>query len=1258
VNHFSAFRRLAFTDSLDWKLKPVIWKSFDKSTAASAEVQYLFFTKKLGLSDILGINPYPLKEKRDWHKNQERLRRIVPVYTLYKPKSKKVQPVDIGDEKGEKPGGREDWYERAKLRETPQEQEGKYKDHLIPRFCDIPRGSRLTPERVKKLDVGEEITPEERDLFEEMLLNREKAIAFDWKECGKVHEDVTPPIVIKTVPHKAWQAAGFAFPKALREKMMEMLRDRLDKGVLERCFGPYRNPWFLVSKKTPGQYRLVNACMEMNRYTIRDANLPPSVDEFSEEFAGCQVSSLIDWFSGYDQLVLAEESRDMTAFMTPLGLLRMTTVPQGATNSIAQFVRIVEKILEPLLNHVAMPFMDDVGVKGPYTDYDNEEVLPGIRRFIYEHIQNLDQTLERIERAGVSIGPKSQFMKKGMTIVGFSTGSFGRLPEVTKVIKIISWPSCTCVSDARAFIGVCVFYRIWVYHFALIAEPIYRLTKKGVAWEWNEEQEEAMNTLKTALTSPPALCRISYEEGAGEIVIGVDASLGGWGGTMGQRDENKKLRVARYESGVWNKAERNYDATKRETRAVLKVLRKLRFYIYGVHFILETDAKVLVAQMERSATDLPGSLVTRWIACIQMFDFEIRHIPGEKHTAADGLSRRPATEVEREEEAKEGDIDDWPDKLLFDRGPLEFGMSHVSSRRHIKGTDAHSNLTTPHQLTQLDVCPTGIDLDEAEGESDQPEEGENDISEDEGVLEAGYSEDSIRIATYLISLRRPPDIDKKEYRNFKRKALQYTVRNHQLWKRANKNLPMRLVVDDEAKKAEVLKAMHDDLGHKGRESTYGLISTRYFWDDLYKEVKIYVRQCEACQRRATDRVDEALTSTAPPGLFEKVHIDITEMPSDGGRKHLVIARCDFSWWPEARALGDKSSEGVAKFLWEDIICRHGLFGDLVVDGGSENMKDVIALLNKMGANRIRISPYNSRANGTIERGHRTILAALSKMTNGGLKHWRQYLHSVLLAERITTHRPTGIDPFSLVYGRECVLPAESKFPTWRVLEWDKVRDRADLIALRARQLEMRDADLAESLARKKRIREEGKEAFDNTHNIRREPLKKNDIVLRYDKVITDIDKSSQTKLQYRWLGPYRIHSANEVGSFKLEEMDGVVLSRSFTGSQLKLFIKKTQFFAPAAGNEAENDSDAGNANEAEHSTQRGQEPSIPRVTRSIQQARRIELEEREEAERRHAEGDQVPTIQTRNSIGMVIRAPVLTDAQRAQYVRFDDLSDD
>jgi RNase H-like domain found in reverse transcriptase len=78
-----------------------------------------------------------------------------------------------------------------------------------------------------------------------------------------------------------------------------------------------------------------------------------------------------------------------------------------------------------------------------------------------------------------------------------------------------------------------------------------------------------------------------------------------------QLDALRRRHLSRYESGLWNKAERNYDATKRKCRGVLKALRKVRYWLYRVRFVLETDANVLVAQLNRSTTNLPRALVTR-----------------------------------------------------------------------------------------------------------------------------------------------------------------------------------------------------------------------------------------------------------------------------------------------------------------------------------------------------------------------------------------------------------------------------------------------------------------------------------------------------------------------------------------------------------------------------------------------------------------------------------------------------------------------
>jgi hypothetical protein len=317
----------------------------------------VFRPREISQGDEILIGDYRLSKISDGFSMSSGLSRLSKlselseefrVYTIYKRKADKVRPVDHGVSDGSKPGRVIDWVERSKKLDIAYEP-GLYSEWLIPKFSDIERGSRLTKERVSKLIVGSDLTKQEKAVFTEILYNREKVLAFDFSHCGKIHLDVAPPQVIKTVEHKAWQVPRFPVPKALVPVVVKMLQERLKNGVLEYCDSPYRNPWFLAKKKEAGKYRLINATMKINERTIRDANLPPSIDDFSEEFASCQVASLIDFFSRYDQVELDKKSRDLTAFQIPLGLLRQTTLLQGATNLVGQFVRIVTKILEDLI---------------------------------------------------------------------------------------------------------------------------------------------------------------------------------------------------------------------------------------------------------------------------------------------------------------------------------------------------------------------------------------------------------------------------------------------------------------------------------------------------------------------------------------------------------------------------------------------------------------------------------------------------------------------------------------------------------------------------------------------------------------------------------------------------------------------------------------------------------------------------------------------------------------------------------------------
>lgn len=81
----------------------------------------------------------------------------------------------------------------------------------------------------------------------------------------------------------------------------------------------------------------------------------------------------------------------------------------------------------------------------------------------------------------------------------------------------------------------------------------------------------------------------------GMIILAVDASNTGFGGVLIQENEERKRNPYRFESGLWSKAERKYDTMKLECRSLLHMLRKLRPWLYGVRFIVETDANTLVA---------------------------------------------------------------------------------------------------------------------------------------------------------------------------------------------------------------------------------------------------------------------------------------------------------------------------------------------------------------------------------------------------------------------------------------------------------------------------------------------------------------------------------------------------------------------------------------------------------------------------------------------------------------------------------------
>ena len=169
--------------------------------------------------------------------------------------------------------------------------------------------------------------------------------------------------------------------------------------------------------------------------------------------------------------------------------------------------------------------------------------------------------------------------------------------------------------------------------------------------------------------------------------------------------------------------------------------------------------------------------------------------------------------------------------------------------------------------------------------------------------------------------------------------------------------------------------------------------------------------------------------------------------------------------------------------------------------------------------RIRISPYHPQSNAIVEVGHKPILDACSKLSNGGLGKIREHIPAVLWAERTTAVSSTGLTPAEVMIGRDAVLPIELEHKTFRVMDWEKVRTRAELLALRAQALQDMSVRVEEGKLRQERLRAQQKEYFDDRRRPDNRILEKGDLVLVYR---SELKTNYSHKLAFRWEGPFRI----------------------------------------------------------------------------------------------------------------------------------------
>lgn len=747
-----------------------------------------------------------------------------------------------------------------------------------------------------------------------------------------------------------------------REELLVLrktLTELLDKGFIRASSSSAAAPVLFVKKPGGGirmcvDYRALNAITERDRYPL------PLVSETLRSMAAARWYTKLDVVAAFHKMRIKEGHEERTAFRTRYGLYEWIVCPFGLSNAPAAFQRFINSVLRPFLDDFATAYMDDILI---FSDGSRQD-----------HIAKVRRVLKALAEAGLYLDPKKcAFATKEVKYIGFIIkAGEGIACDPEKLRAIREWEAPSQLKGVRSFLGFCNYYRNFIPNFTTIAEPLLRLTKKDVPFQWDNYQEEAFQRLKKCFEEVPILAPWDPEK---KTIVEADCSGFATGGVLSQENSQGVRRPVAYTSKKLSPAEYNYEIHDKELLAIIRCLEAWRPELRSCDiFTILTDHKNLEYFMTKQKL---SERQVRWAEKLAEFQFNLSYRPGSENAAADALSRR------EQDMPKLGDT--------RERGRLRQLLPTAQVRR--------------------------VELARVSKETIFEDKALQDAWNKEAETDAQYKGAITAIHQRLRSF--PPELGIKvqlsECDLDERGHLRFRGRT---WipRGEGEVTPLR---------TQVIQKTHDSVvvGHPGRDGTLAAISRRFFWPGIGADVRRFQRNCDHCGRGHIWR-ERKRGLLKPLPISQRPRTDlamdfITDLPPTGkeGCRYLWVIVDRFTKAVTLEAMPSMEAEACAQRFLSCHFRFHGMPRSIVSDRGTNWVSRFWRHFCALAGIEQRLSTsYHPQTDGATERANQEVEAFLRHYIDYSQGDWGSFLPATQLALNNRAPAATQLSPFFLEHG--------------------------------------------------------------------------------------------------------------------------------------------------------------------------------------------------------------------------------------------------